>query len=135
MLRGDSQYFFQRGLAFERLVDASHTQGFHSFSDSLALNHRRRCTLHNEAADGFGYRQRFNDRQPPEITTTLATIATAPAVKNRFSLRFNSEPRENFRLRHKFLTAIGANLPHQTLRACHQHRARNQERSEEHTSE
>src|SRR5205814_10585280 len=122
LVRCHSQYFFQRGLAFERLVDASHAQGFHSFSDSLVLNHRRRCTLHNEAAHGFGYRQRFNDCQPRQITTTLATIATAPAVKISFSLRFNSEARENFRLWHKFLTAIGANLPHQTLRARHQYR-------------
>src|SRR5207253_4135694 len=100
IVRCDSQDFFQRSLAFERLVDPSHAQGFHSFSDSLVLNHRRRCTLHNEAADRFGYRQRFNDRQSPEITATLATIATASPVKNSFSLRFNSEPRENFRLGH-----------------------------------
>src|SRR5213080_790209 len=99
----DSQYFFQRGLAFERLVDASHPQSFHPFSNSLVLNHRRRCPLHNETADGFGYRQRFDDRQAAEITATLATITAAPAVKNSFSLWFNSEPRENFWLRHKFL--------------------------------
>src|SRR2546421_12668408 len=95
--RCDSQYFFQRGLAFERLVDASHAQSFHSFGDSLVLNHRRRCALHNETADGFGYRQRFNDRQSSEITATLATIATAPAGKNNLGCWFNSEPRENLR--------------------------------------
>src|SRR6478672_5821898 len=132
IVRCDSQYFFQRGLAFERLVNASHAQGLHSFSNSLVLDHRRRCPLHNKAADGFGYRQRFNDRQPSEITATLATIATAPAVKNSFSLWFNSEPRENLRLGHKFLTAICANPPHQTLRARHQNRARNQERLDPH---
>src|SRR6476659_4339579 len=92
IVRCDSQYFFQRGLAFERLVNASHAQGLHSFSNSLVLDHRRRCPLHNKAADGFGYRQRFDDRQPSEITATLATIAPAPAVKNSFSLWFNSEP-------------------------------------------
>src|ERR1700737_1593001 len=98
----DSQYFFQRGLAFERLVDASHAQSFHSFIDSLVFNHRRRCALHDETPDGLGHRQRFNDGQPSEITAALATIATAPAVKNSFGLRFNSEPRENLRLGSKF---------------------------------
>src|SRR5437764_4860099 len=132
IVRCDSQYFFQRGLAFERLVNASHAQSFHPFSNGLVLDHRRRCPLHNEAADGFGYRQCFNNRQPSEITATLATIATAPAIKNSFSLWFNSEPRENFWLGHKFLTAICANLPHQTLRARHQNRARNQERLDPH---
>ena len=63
IVRCDSQYFFQRGLAFERLVNASHPQSFHPFSNSLVLDHRRRCPLHNKAADGFGYRQRFNNRQ------------------------------------------------------------------------
>src|SRR4029077_13835260 len=132
IVRCDSQYFFQRGLAFERLVNASHAQGLHSFSNSLVLDYRRRCPLHNKAADGFGYRQRFDDRQPSEITATLATIAPAPAVKNSFSLWFNSEPSENFWLGHKFLTAICANPPHQTLRARHQNRARNQERLDPH---
>src|SRR5438552_10011404 len=128
----DSQYFFQRCLAFERLVDASHAQSFHSFGDSLVLNHRRRGALHNETTDGFGYRQRFNNRQPSEITATLATIATAPAVKNSFGFWFNAEPRENLRLRRKFLATIGANPPHQTLSASHQNRARNQERLDPH---
>ena len=79
IVRCDSQYFFQRGLAFERLVNASHAQSFHSFSNSLVLDHRRRCPLHNEAANGFGYRQCFNNRLPSEITATLAAITTAPA--------------------------------------------------------
>src|SRR6266576_2220329 len=132
IVRCDSQYFFQRGLAFERLVNASHPQSLHPFSNSLVLDHRRRCSLHNQAADGFGYRQRFDDCQPSEITATLATIATAPAVKNGLGLRFNSEPRENLWLGHKFLTAVCANLTHQTLRARHQNRARNQERLDPH---
>src|SRR6478735_4418916 len=117
IVRCDSQYFFQGGLAFERLVNASHPQSLHPFSNSLVLDHRRRCPFHNEAADGFGYRQRFDDCQPPEITATLATITTAPAIENGLRFRFNSEPRENFWLGHKLLPAICANPPQQTLRA------------------
>src|SRR2546421_12465594 len=111
----DSECFFQLVLAFERLVNASNPQSLHPLNDSLVLDHRRRCPLHNQAADGFGYRQRFDDRQPSEITATLATIATAPAVKNSLGFRFNSEPRENFWLGHKLLRAICANLPHHAL--------------------
>src|SRR6266496_81914 len=71
-------------------------------------------------------------RRTDSVTVSASMIAAAPAVKNSFSLRFNSEPRENFRLGHKFFTAIWANLPHQTLRARHQNRARNQERLDPH---
>src|SRR5438876_11326026 len=119
IVRCDSQDFFQRSLAFERLVDPSHAQGFHSFSDSLVLDHRRRCPLHNEAADGFGYRQRFNNRQASEITATLATIATAPAVKNSFSIWFNSESREYFWLGHILLLALCENPQQYKLSSRH----------------
>src|SRR5947207_15683701 len=111
IVRCDSQYFFQRGLAFERLVNASHPQSLHPFSNSLVLDHRRRCPLHNEAADGLGHRQRFNDRLPSEITATLATIAPAPAIENARGFRFNFEPRETFWPGHRFLTPTRASLP------------------------
>src|SRR5947199_5072292 len=103
--RCDSQYSFQRCLAVERLVNASHPQSLHPFSNSLVLDHRRRCPLHNEAADGFGYRQRFNDRQPSEITAALATIAPAPAIENGLGFRFNFETRKNFCIGTIFLSS------------------------------
>src|SRR5207237_8471093 len=82
--------------------------------------------LYAETADCFAYRQCFNDCESPQITAAFAAIAAASAVKDSFAL-FDPEARENFRLRLKFLTAIGANPSHQTLRTRHQDRAGNQE--------
>ena len=40
VLRRYSPHFFERGYAFERLLNSHHSQSFHSFGDRLILDHR-----------------------------------------------------------------------------------------------
>lgn len=40
VLRGYSPNFFERGYAFERLLNSDHAQSFHSFGDRLVFDHR-----------------------------------------------------------------------------------------------
>src|SRR6202023_2222121 len=79
--------FFQRCNAFARFFHAHHAQGFHPLAHSLILDDRGRGTLDDETANRLAYRQRLDERCPPEITALLAPVA-ARAVMKHGSLAF-----------------------------------------------
>ena len=70
-------------------LDAHHAQRLHSFIDSLVLDHDRGCALDDQTPDRFRNRQRFDNREPAEITAALAPVAAGAVVKRAGGVAFN----------------------------------------------
>src|SRR6266487_849429 len=127
--------FLERSNALEGFFNANHAQGFHSLAHGLILDDRGGGALYNQPADGFAYRERFDNCNPPEITAPLATIAPSAAVKDCSFCSLHAEAFENLRLRDKFLATVCAHSPDQPLGAGHENGTGNEKRFDAHVVE
>ena len=125
VFRRDAPDFLQRGNALERFVDSHHAERSHPLADRLVFHHRRGSALDDETANRFAYRKRFDDGDPAQISPVLSTVASASVIENRAFRRRHPQSFENLRFRDKFLAAICAYPPDESLRASHDDRARN----------